>query len=414
MLNVLMWKGEDAKRLQYGTGILGVGDVNNDGWPDLAVGVHKLKKTQIYFGGPGILDTTADFSIAGDGPMVKGDLNGDGRMDIVISNYNVSDDTIYVYFGKSPSPYTIDTIPNIKIAPEGLGTEFGEGAGGMGLSIGDINGDKYDDLVIGARNFDGSHGKVYISFGGSFYSGIINFTAVGDSIEEFFGYSLSVGDINGDGYADIAVSSDSRRTPPTIDVWYGAKNFEFNRHNYQKRFILTSTWMLCVSFVDINVDGKADLSYSAGNKTCFHLGRSDSISTTPDFEILADAGLSAWGGALKIGDVNGDGKEDFVIRHARGGYASMCIDVYLGNRWIQTKYVSGICKGDVAQDPAYKLVAPLGDLNGDGVNDFGGTVYIDSSPEYLQDGFFAVFGGDKSWITEVSEENRKCPCSSSL
>lgn len=69
VLQALIQVGDDAKRLQRARGIIGMDDVNNDGWPDLAVGVYTLRRTYVYFGGPGILDTAADVEIQGAGAI---------------------------------------------------------------------------------------------------------------------------------------------------------------------------------------------------------------------------------------------------------------------------------------------------------------------------------------------------------
>jgi hypothetical protein len=77
-LHILLEIGADYERNQYGHGVLGLPDINNDGWPDLAVSSFTLAQTLIYFGGPGILDDTADVRLRGGGLLRKGDVNGGG------------------------------------------------------------------------------------------------------------------------------------------------------------------------------------------------------------------------------------------------------------------------------------------------------------------------------------------------
>jgi len=88
----------------------------------------------------------------------------------------------------------------------------------------------------------------------------------------------------------------------------------------------------------------------------------------------------------------------------------MCVNVYLGNQSPSTGYVSGSCKSSVDQFTAFRDIVPVGDLNGDGVNDFAGTVPYDNQVQYLQDGYFAVFSGDTRWVTGVKGAAEPCPC----
>jgi hypothetical protein len=95
-------------------------------------------------------------------------------------------------------------------------TATGEAAndyfGTSAASAGDVNGDGYDDVIVGAnRNDDGGlgAGKAYLYLGSS--SGIsasASWTATGEAAGDYFGYSVaSAGDVNGDGYDDVIVSA---------------------------------------------------------------------------------------------------------------------------------------------------------------------------------------------------------------
>lgn len=99
-----------------------------------------------------------------------------------------------------------------------------------------------------------------------------------------------------------------------------------------------------------------------------------------------------------------------MIRQAPRGYSFMCINVYLGNQPPSPDYVSGRCKASVDEFTAFREVVPVGDINGDGVNDFAGAVPYDNQVQYLQDGYVVIFSGSHKWVTNIPGRDGSCPC----
>ena len=99
------------------------------------------------------------------------------------------------------------------------GENNGDGTGGSVSAAGDINGDGYDDLIIGAYAYSDYKGRSYVIFGGLEIgsSGLINLTSLngsngfkldGENNEDYSGYSVSAaGDINGDGHDDLIIGA---------------------------------------------------------------------------------------------------------------------------------------------------------------------------------------------------------------
>ena len=77
----------------------------------------------------------------------------------------------------------------------------------FGVSVssgGDINGDGFSDVIVGAHNNNSYTGSAYIFFGSTYINNIIDITMSGEASNNSFGYSASsAGDVNGDGYSDI-------------------------------------------------------------------------------------------------------------------------------------------------------------------------------------------------------------------
>ena len=387
--------------MQLGEFSLGLGDINGDGYPDFAVS-RDSNLTYIYFGGPGIFDGVPDVTIHGGGMMAMGDLNGDGKMDLIV---HTEGDTlgiqyIYVYFGKSAPGLMLDTTPDLKIREEKGTTEFG-----YSFAVGDLNGDGFDDLVVGAP-FYGDLGKTYLYFGKSTMTSNPDFSVIGgDSMYDDYGIRVKIADINGDGIKDLAIGADRKKQEATLDIYYGKPGFTFTKENYSQRLTPSNTGLRGIfwfNLLDVNNDGKVDLSCPDSGKEYFFFGKADSLSLKPSLVLIPDPNSSGnyYGDpAQDIGDVNNDGKRDFALRAG----SSPCAYVFLGGSFIQNSRVAGRCNSsDVGS--ALETITAVGDVNGDGVNDFATGIPSDGIPGIVQDGYFVIYSGNKKWVTSVKKE----------
>lgn len=177
------------------------------------------------------LDGTNGFTIDGIGPSDAtgisienaGDINGDGRADIVVGAFAADNyvGAAYVIFGRHSWDATID-IAELD-GSNGFRISGLDASSHLGVSVaaaGDLNGDGNDDLVVGAPGADGGRGEVYVVFGkpGGFAAevdlstldGSNGFKVDGAALGDNLGYSVAgIGDFDGDGIDDLAISSKS-------------------------------------------------------------------------------------------------------------------------------------------------------------------------------------------------------------
>jgi hypothetical protein len=187
-------------------------DVNGDGFADLAVGAHAYSsftgRVYVYVGGPSGLGMSPAFTLTGRGPdgsfgasvASAGDVNGDGFADLVVgAPHQTADGQVYVFLGggaglaASPLPPLVGS------------TSFG----GAVAAAGDIDGDGYGDLIVGAPS-SVSIGRAHVYPGGPNGPGVRPAHVVDgpDGVDSGFGGAVaSAGDVDGDGMAEFVVGA---------------------------------------------------------------------------------------------------------------------------------------------------------------------------------------------------------------
>jgi len=371
--------GEVANNL-FGFSVSGAGDVNGDGYSDVITGASEFNsntgRAYIYYGGAAmnsIVDLTFNGEASGNyfGNTVSGsgDINGDGYSDVIVGAFGYNSNTGRVY--SYSNTLTGDDVPDLKINGEAINNYFGYSVS----EAGDVNGDGYSDIIIGAA-FAGSTGRAYIFYGGTSMDNIADVTMAGESASSFFGNSCSTaGDVNGDGYSDVIVGAYqySSATGRTYIFFGGA-----SMNNAADVILLgtaSSSFGYSVSVAgDINGDGYSDVivgasgfNSSTGRAYLYYGG--SAMNNTADIIIGGEASGNNFGTSVsEAGDVNGDGYSDFII--GAYGFSSNTGKVYLFFGGVPSYTSANLSMtGEVANNLFGFSVSGAGDVNGDGYSD---------------------------------------------
>jgi hypothetical protein len=202
--------------------VVGCGDLNGDGYDDIAYGaldvapqpdVYQPARVEIHFGGPAMATSQSLVLLGEDHPdffgsslAAAGDVNGDGYPDLVVGAQQAAlgSGRARIYFGGPQMDATPDVILDRPTDPSAP-IYFGSVVAG----VGDVNGDGFPDVAVGAPDGDrypAPPGAVYVYYGGPSPHTTPDVVLPGFNRGDLFGRAVvSAGDLNHDGYADIAV-----------------------------------------------------------------------------------------------------------------------------------------------------------------------------------------------------------------
>ena len=422
---------------QSGRSVSNAGDVNGDGLDDLIIGAHRsnLSDTDagasyVVFGqasgapvelsnllaagstgfviSGGAADENAGLSVSG-----AGDLNGDGFADLVIGAPVASPNgtwsgASYVVYGKTDT----DPVDLSTIATDGDtggfvigGLTAGDFVGQSVSGAGDVNGDGYDDLIVGAYQADPNEpnaGATYVVYGRPDVSGdkigtsidlaeitadVGGFVINGALENDQSGYSVSsAGDVNGDGYDDLIVGApyadpNASGSGASFVVFGSASGSTFELADLTTGAVTDPA----SGFV---INGYSEEDYS---------------------------GFSVSG----AGDVNGDGLDDlivgspgsdpngelsgasFVVFGKTDGAAIELSSIEANSNEVPVGFmISGVAVNDTS---GRSSVSGAGDVNGDGLDDLIIGAMGDDPNGSGSGASFVVYGKTSGEIVELSD-----------
>jgi hypothetical protein len=321
------------------------------------------------------------------------DFNGDGFADIAVTSNAMASrpGTVYLYNGRASGP---PTVPSQTLTGTGgVGGYFG----GTVISAGDVNGDGFGDLLVGAPGV----GRAYVYFGGSSGLPVVPSATLADGSTAFGRGSAAIGDANGDGYADVLVGEQGAGTNlPYAQVFLGSASGPSSIPSATLVGPITGGYYgYTMTGGDLNGDGLGDAVVGAmqdtgGGRAYVYLGVAGvGLSASPAVTLIAPAGGGFFGVSLAHIDLDGDGYGDLVI--GNGSVGTGRIYVYNGSSVgvSATPSATRSAPADGTVTDFGTRVANGGDVNGDGYADLftSNCYYPDSGPD-RQGRAYAYYG----------------------
>jgi len=381
------------------------GDFNDDGYDDFMITDPLYNDyggaAYIYYGSDNpdnvedlLIEGTQEWEMFAFSANCAGDVNGDEISDLIIGA--TGSRTAKIFYGSE----TPDTQADVSL--EGAGTEnwFGYSTS----SAGDFNNDGFEDLIVGGYGYNHYRGRSYIYFGGEDPDNIADVTFASEDVEDSnFGWSVSgIGDINNDGFDDVAVGAIFYATgmPGKVYVYYGGANPDSIVDVVITQNVANDWLGYFVSTAgDINNDGIDDFAVGAvgtqntNGKAYLYLG-DDNFSGESSLAFNGGTSGSWFGASLGIVDFNNDGFDDVVVGAPGHSNLKGKFDVYYGSE-TPDNISDYTVIGYQSESVFGHSVAGIDDFNGDGFDDI-----LAGAPDYDLNGVervgqsYLYYGGD--------------------
>jgi hypothetical protein len=440
------WKVGDQMNGFFGQTLATAGDVNGDGYDDILIGAQNYAhgeshegRVWLYYGSADGLAATSGWDYEGDQINAScgfaigtaGDVNKDGYADVFVSAEGYShgqsnEGVVWVFHGSADG---LAATPSWTGEVNSTNCSFGYSAS----TAGDVDGDGYADLVVSAPHYDNAgdrFGRVYVFYGSSSGLGNTPWFVEPNSDNESLGYCVTgVGDVNGDGYADILVSAPtysgdialegivylyagSASGPLDTPVW----DAEGNQNN--------SGWGEAIAAAgDVNGDGFADIlvgartwtgDYDEEGRASLYLGHATFLNFLPDWTVYGGQTEAHYGFSVATaGDVNGDGLSEIIVgapEYTNGESEEGRAFVYHGVSDAPQLEFGVFMDTNQAYAGGGLTCAAAGDVNGDGYDDvlIGVGAYdygqVDEGVVFLYLGTFQGLASSPIWYAQSNQE----------
>ena len=379
---------------RFGATVSGIGDVNGDGFDDVMMGLSGTSaRAFVVYGGASNAGVAIDNA---------GNINNSQGFKIALAS-------------------GFDSTAAFGSVVTGLGDVNGDGVADFGMRVISSLANSYSYVLYGSKT---NQSDLVVT-------GELNQYAIGDASRGYRmpGLVTAVGDMNNDGMADVvATTYNNNDNSSAASIYYSNANGTANTTNvaYSVTGTISNSPMRQVtSMGDVNGDGIADLAVMSTRQVFVVYGQTgttnvalSTLSATQGFKIVLPVGSSQFDWISSAGDVNGDGLADLIIGK-QSDFVNFAMVVY-GNATgsdVQLSHILGYSSGYNVSDDAipasqgFKISSPdgvnrigwrvsnAGDFNGDGLAD----LIVGGLP--TQDGLFGIVLGGTQFVTNAVKGN---------
>jgi hypothetical protein len=347
----------------WGPTAIAIGDLDGDGKPDI-VSSNRPANNSVVSIYPNNSTSAGDFTfkthidyaaLSGASNISLVDIDGDGKLDILVSYANSSNQTnnFSVFLNKS-------TTGNISFAPK---TDIGFAVTSM--AIGDLNGDGKIDLAGISMGVNGNQGSnlAFVIINTS-TPGIISFSEPISFEAADYASAVNIVDVDGDSKPDLVIANSVSNM---VSVY---RNTSANGGiAFERDLDFKAGGAALLKSGDLDGDGKPDLVTSAtfgSTNTSVSVLINNSSAGKISFQSAQDFVAGDDIRAIELGDVNGDGKIDIITVNANSNTAS----VLQNKSSAGTVTFTGKTNFTAGKYPQYLAI---GDLDGDGKPEITGT-----------------------------------------
>ncbi|MFN7965291.1 MAG: integrin alpha [Acidobacteriota bacterium] len=458
------WRAEgDQANAEFGASVSGAGDFNGNGFDEVLIGAPRFTDGQTREGkvfawlgsptglGPNGNPGNAFWKSQSDQPDADfgrsvapaGDVNADGFDDVVIgsplfNNPTTDEGRAFVWLGSATGPTPLGVPGNANWSAEGneMAAQFGASVAG----VGDVDGDGDAEILIGipfADSGGSNEGRAQMYYGSvTGPSTTVSWSGESDQNDAHFGSAVApAGDVNGDGFADVAVGAPDYEDSVATDgegrsfIWYGSGsgptasghpgNEDWSVDGAQSGAHFGKSLS---GAGDVDGDGFGDFvvgapghsnTFSGEGRAAAYRGSGAGLATTSSWNPGGGA-VDAFLGTrvAAAGDLNGDGYGDVAIGAERfdgPGVDAGRVFVYQGSSNGLPLTATIVLQGAVANARFGASLARAGDVNGDGFSDLvvGASHYSNGQTEegrlYVYRGSAAGLSATNYWFAELDQ-----------